>query len=339
MIHYSIILPAYQSEITLPRCLDDLLQQRLVDKSEIVLIDDGSTDLTPKICDDYGSRYSNVKVIHQENKGASAARNRGIEEASGEWISFVDADDLVTEEYLSAFDAVTDKADVNYFSSRIVSHGYTDEHLLQDCYYDGDNSLEDALIALKLSGDKYEHYGYTWNKFFRASIIREHNIRFTEGLRYREDEIFTNDFMRHARSLRTMSYIGYNYLYTLNGLSGRSIPRDMYGVYYHKAKEFLATLNDERLQQHELQYILQAGYYTFELETSPSKYLHSLRNLLGIVKKYDKVIPRANGNDYYSSIINYYKEFSARNKIDILMIKKYVRTLFCKLYAYRFLVF
>lgn len=339
MISYSIIIPVYNSEKTLSNCIESLLRQTIQMKSEIIMVNDGSTDLSSEICNDYANRHSNIRVIHQNNQGASAARNRGIEAARGEWISFVDADDIVTEDYIAAFDAVKDKADVNYFSSRIVTDGYIGEHLLQDCYYEGNASLEDALIALKLSEDKYEHYGYTWNKFFRASIIRKHNIRFIEGLRYREDEIFTNDFMCHAHSVRTMSYIGYNYLYTLNGLSGRSISRDMYGVYYHKAEEFLATLNDERLQLHELQYILPAGYNTFELETSPSKYLHSLRNLLGIVKKYDKVMPRANGNDYYSSIINYYKEYRARKKIDILMFKKYVRSLISKLNAYCFFIF
>lgn len=338
MVTYSIVLPIYNSANTIARCLEILVCLEGIQK-EIILIDDGSIDATPQILDEYAKQYSFIRVIHQENMGASAARNRGIEEASGEWISFVDADDIVTEDYIAAFDAVKYKADVNYFSSRIVTDGYIGEHLLQDCYYEGNASLEDALIALKLSEDKYEHYGYTWNKFFRASIIRKHNIRFIEGLRYREDEIFTNDFMCHAHSVRTMSYIGYNYLYTLNGLSGRSISREMYGVYYHKAEEFLATLNDERLQLHELQYILPAGYNTFELETSPSKYLHSLRNLLGIVKKYDKVMPIANGNDYYSSIINYYKEYRARKKIDILMFKKYVRSLISKLNAYCFFIF
>ncbi len=338
MATYSIVLPIYNSANTIARCLEILVCLEGIQK-EIILIDDGSIDATPQILDEYAKQYSFIRVIHQENMGASAARNRGIEEASGEWISFVDADDIVTEDYIAAFDAVKDKADVNYFSSRIVTDGYIGEHLLQDCYYEGNASLEDALIALKLSEDKYEHYGYTWNKFFRASIIRDNKIRFTEELRYREDEIFTNDFMNYAHSVRTMSYIGYNYRYTLNGLSGKIIPRDMYGLYYRKAKVFLETLNDKGLLQHELQYILRAGYKAFELETSPSKYLHSLRNLLGIVKKYDKVMPRANGNDYYSSIINYYKEYRARKKIDILMFKKYVRSLISKLNAYCFFIF
>lgn len=329
MISYSIIIPVYNSEKTLSNCIESLLRQIIQMKSEIIMVNDGSTDLSSEICNDYANRHSSIRVIHQNNQGASAARNRGIEAARGEWISFVDADDIVTEDYIAAFDAVKEKADVNYFSSRIVTDGYIGEHLLQDCYYEGNASLEDALIALKLSEDKYEHYGYTWNKFFRASIIRDNKIRFTEELRYREDEIFTNDFMNYAHSVRTMSYIGYNYHYTLNGLSGKIIPRDMYGLYYRKAKVFLETFNDKGLLQHELQYILRAGYKAFELEKAPSKYLHSLRDLLGVVKKYDKIIPQANGNDYYSLIMNYNKFFSARLKIDMLMFKKFVRSLIC----------
>lgn len=329
MISYSIIIPVYNSEKTLSNCIESLLRQTIQMKSEIIMVNDGSTDLSSEICNDYANRHSNIRVIHQNNQGASAARNRGIEAARGEWISFVDADDTVTEDYLSCFESVRDKADINFFGSRFISSKEETEKILDDSLSVGWTEMERALLLLKCGDNHYEHYGYTWNKFFRASIIRDNKIRFTEELRYREDEIFTNDFMNYAHSVRTMSYIGYNYRYTLNGLSGKIIPRDMYGLYYRKAKVFLETLNDKGLLQHELQYILRAGYKAFELENSPSKYLHSLRDLLGVVKKYDKIIPQANGNDYYSLIMNYNKVFSARLKIDMLMFKKFVRSLIC----------
>ena len=96
----SIIIPVYHTQDTLPRCLDSILRQSFTDY-EVILVDDGSTDDSPKICDAYSRQDGRVKVIHKENGGLSDARNAGILQAKGEYITFIDSDDTIAEDTLS----------------------------------------------------------------------------------------------------------------------------------------------------------------------------------------------------------------------------------------------
>lgn len=325
MISYSIIIPVYNSEKTLSNCIESLLRQTIQMKSEIIMVNDGSTDLSSEICNDYANRHSNIRVIHQNNQGASAARNRGIEAARGEWISFVDADDTVTEDYLSCFESVRDKADINFFGSRFISSKEETEKILDDSLSVGWTEMERAFLLLKCGDNHYEHYGYTWNKFFKADIIHKHNILFTETLRYREDEVFTNDYIIHANSLRTMSYIGYNYHYTLNGLSGKSIPREMYGIYSNKSKPFLYRLRTPVLQLHVYNYVVSSAYKSFELEQKSKKYLFALLELLSLVKDFNHLTPYATMTGFFFDIQNYYKSKEAKKRVDVVLVKKRIK--------------
>ncbi len=96
----SCIVPVYCAEEYLHQCVDSILAQDYP-KIEVILVDDGSTDCSGDICDDYQSKYSIVKVIHQENRGVSAARNQGVRYSSGEYIAFIDADDWLEPQYIS----------------------------------------------------------------------------------------------------------------------------------------------------------------------------------------------------------------------------------------------
>ena len=95
----SIIIPVYNSENTLRRCIDSVLNQTFTD-FECLLIDDGSKDRSGEICDEYAQMDSRVRVFHKENGGVSSARNVGLDNARGEWITFCDSDDTVTAEWL-----------------------------------------------------------------------------------------------------------------------------------------------------------------------------------------------------------------------------------------------
>lgn len=94
----SVIIPAYNVEDYVERAVKNLIEQTIADKIEIVLVDDGSVDRTPNICDELSNAYENINVIHQKNAGVSAARNKGIEHASGKYIAFMDADDYVEKQ-------------------------------------------------------------------------------------------------------------------------------------------------------------------------------------------------------------------------------------------------
>ena len=103
----SVIIPVYNAESTLRRCVDSVLAQTFTD-FECLLIDDGSKDRSGAICDEYAARDSRIRAFHKENGGVSSARNLGLDNATGEWIAFVDSDDWAGEKYLESFSEYLD---------------------------------------------------------------------------------------------------------------------------------------------------------------------------------------------------------------------------------------
>ena len=195
----SIIVPVYKVERCLPRCVESLINQTYKD-IEIILVDDGSPDNSPKICDYYAEKDSRIKVIHKQNGGVSSARNTALDVASGEYITFVDSDDWVEHqmiEYMvNAIDGV-DIVGVN-FDSRAISVGR--------------NILEEGKFNLK--EDKKSNFLYNvapWGKLYKTSIIKQNNIRFLEYVKYGEDAIFLYDYIFFAKSAYAVDKILYHY--------------------------------------------------------------------------------------------------------------------------------
>ena len=126
----SVIVPVYNVEVYLPRCINSLLNQTYTD-FELILVDDGSSDSSGAICDEYAVKDNRVRVIHQENKKLSGARNTGLDMAQGEWITIVDSDDWVHKEFLNV---LASKADSSV------------DVILCDCLVTDEESLEDAKL-------------------------------------------------------------------------------------------------------------------------------------------------------------------------------------------------
>ncbi len=203
----SVIVPVYNMAKLMRRALDSLVDQSYQDY-EIILINDGSTDESPSICDEYASRYSNVRVIHQPNGGVSSARNAGLAIAQGEWIAFCDPDDLPDKEWLANYDV--DHAG----NAEIICQGFrADKKVFGPARdldevsfeYDGDaEGLTDLLL-------KYNVIGYIWCKLFRLQIIKENNLRFDTNIKLREDEIFFYFYLAHVRRVICHRKAGYFY--------------------------------------------------------------------------------------------------------------------------------
>jgi len=121
----SIIVPVYKVEDYLQRCIDSILEQTFTNW-ELILIDDGSPDKSGKICDEYAQRDNRVRVFHKENGGVSAARNEGLIQAKGEWITFIDSDDYVDKTFLEDFGLSRYKADI-YLEGYQVEKNLLDE--------------------------------------------------------------------------------------------------------------------------------------------------------------------------------------------------------------------
>lgn len=172
----SIIIPVYNSEKYLKEALDTVLNQSY-ENFEVIMVDDGSTDLSPAICDDYAEKDSRCKVIHQENKGPSAARNRGIEEAKGEYITFVDNDDLLHKDFLKILYDLCIRYDCDialtksfpFLDEAQIPWGEAEEKLT----FMNNRELSEQLVDMGWTG-----LAVTMAKLFRRELFEK--IRFNE---------------------------------------------------------------------------------------------------------------------------------------------------------------
>lgn len=177
----TIIVPVYNVEQSLSRCIDSILAQTFID-FELLLIDDGSKDNSGKICDDYIQKDKRITVFHKENNGVSSARNLGLKHAKGKFIAFVDSDDWIKKTYLNELYSAITNCDY-------VAGGYTkfneneDYHTVQ--YESRTYNLqksEDIKQIEQSSVISQCLFYHPWRKLFKTNIIQEHNILFDESI-------------------------------------------------------------------------------------------------------------------------------------------------------------
>lgn len=213
MPNISVIVPVYNTEKYLHRCIDSILAQTFSD-FELLLIDDGSKDNSGTICDEYAAKDSRVRVFHKENGGVSSARNMGLDNARGEWVTFVDSDDWVELDCLEVCFCAIQK----HIGIDIIRYGYYREMGLDNRMYvsNCDILVSGSSKMLELS-NKYCYWGFLWNTFFHKSIIGD--IRFDEELCWCEDHIFTYNCMSKSKLMYILSKSLYHYRVTDSGLS------------------------------------------------------------------------------------------------------------------------
>lgn len=207
----SVIVPVYNVEQYLPRCIDSILSQTFTD-FELLLIDDGSKDASGRICDEYVKQDCRIRVFHKENGGVSSAINLGIEESQGEYIIFVDSDDWLEPSCYSSLMMDNNISDLTFFGCNCwFNDGGKTSYAPHSCLSLNKKDIEECLAYLKGNCQRFEYLGYTWNKLFKKNIIDDYHILFEKGLSFREDELFTLSYARYVASLRIKSDILYNY--------------------------------------------------------------------------------------------------------------------------------
>lgn len=173
----SVIVPAYNIENYIARCLDSIIAQTYKDL-QIIVVDDGSTDGTPAICDEYVIKDSRIKVIHQKNSGLSGARNTGLKEATGKYIGYVDGDDYIEPDMYECMHEAMVKNDVN-----LVICGYSQIGSgAEDYNFSGQNirlSKEEALDVFICDNRDFHIFNSVWSKLFLAELVQ--GIEFPVG--------------------------------------------------------------------------------------------------------------------------------------------------------------
>ena len=201
----SVIIPVYNVELYLDRCVQSVVSQTH-NELEIILVDDGSTDNCPTICDAWGQKDSRIKVIHKPNGGLSDARNAGMAAASGDYIAFVDSDDWIAPEMLKRLIQTMkkDSSDIAACSVRMVWEDDRPDRMLTvrtNCVLDRQEAQR-ALLEEKL----LKHP--VWYKLYKRETIQ--NIPFEKG-KYHEDVFWSYQVIGNAARISLIDYIGYFY--------------------------------------------------------------------------------------------------------------------------------
>lgn len=204
MPRISVIIPVYNVAPYLGDCINSLLAQSFAD-FEVLLVDDGSTDGSGAICDAFAEKDARLIVLHQENGGVCSARNRGIDHARGEFIVFVDADDLVTKEHLEHLMA----SDADMVISGVRKFGA--KNVMDAPAQRADFGIEGLAAHWNTPPEMNYLYCYPWTRRFRTRIIREHGIHFDESLFFSEDMCFNMEYYFHAESFTELPYADYGY--------------------------------------------------------------------------------------------------------------------------------
>ena len=199
----SVIIPVYNVENYLEKCINSIINQTYKDL-EIILVDDGSTDSSGKICDDYSKKDDRIIVIHKNNNGVSSARNDGLRKATGDYVVFPDSDDYIDsnmyKDMLEQFKDTIDLVCCGYYINDSKKNDKKHEKIINN-----------KLSMEYLMGDDY-YKGYVWNKMYKMQIIKKINLFFNENITICEDLLFNTIYINNIRKSVFLDKQYYYYL-------------------------------------------------------------------------------------------------------------------------------
>lgn len=239
-IKVSVVIPVYNVEQYLPKCLTSIVQQTLKD-IEIICVNDGSTDNCLKIIEEFKSKDERIKIINKENDGLGSARNAGLEYATGEYISFIDSDDYVDENFLELLYNEAKENDADVACCGVIREGV------------GVNEVNGQKIQLKfeevkvsdnpddnLKVSKSLPYPYPWNKVYKRDFLISYGIKYEENIYY-EDLIFTPFVITKAEKLISVPDVFYHYV--------------------EREGSVTSTINDDKKSDKQKAYLMGKKYY------------------------------------------------------------------------------
>ena len=206
----SIIIPVYNNEIYLQNTLKSVLNQSYED-FELLLVDDGSTDGSLSVCQTFAVQDGRVRVIHKENGGVSSARNRGLDEAQGKYIAFVDGDDCIDTKMYEVMIDILEGEKADLVNCRVIK-----ESSYEDTPYEV-GTIEVSDLPLNYLSKKGYFIDSSLNKVYRLELIGD--TRFNETISYSEDKLFVTEVILKARTMALVSNAFYHYIQHKDSLS------------------------------------------------------------------------------------------------------------------------
>lgn len=216
-VAFSIIVPCFNVEDTIIRCLDSIVSQSF-NNFEIILVDDGSTDRTPQIIEEFTRGKSQFKILTQANGGLANARNTGLSFALGEYVWFVDSDDYVDLNFLNELYSIAIEHNLDFIESDF--YFYWSDKKIRKANIFGDNTTDRIMSGIEYitsiaSGKNY--WSTVWKAIFRREIIIRNNLGFEPGI-YFEDVLFVNNFLNHSNRTSFLTKPLYYYVQTQNSI-------------------------------------------------------------------------------------------------------------------------
>ncbi len=254
----TVIVPVYNAERFLSRCIQSIINQTY--KSiELILVDDGSTDGSSSVCNEYAQLDARVKVIEQRNSGPAAARNAGLHHATGDFVFFLDADDFVDPNAIAVLVSAYDRHKPDLVMGNFCKLEPSGAILPQP-FPLGSSTAQPSSDAILLSPedafDYVRHFlkhpsnhlvSYCWGRLYKLSIISQHGLSFHEDMRLFEDFVFNTDYLRHTDLIAFVDQPLYTYVMHATHVSASmaifdadSLLRDM-AVFNKTATQFLQS--------------------------------------------------------------------------------------------------
>lgn len=281
---FSVIIPIYNSEKYLSECIESVLHQSYQD-FELILVNDGSTDRSSEICENYAGTDSRIRVYHQSNAGVSTARNEGLKSASGDWILFLDSDDLLNCHTL------------NYIHQVISLNGDIDliqfDLTRERCDASDKTDICNCSLTYHLPGEYCEKVRYNvcaGGSAIKTSILRNNSISFDTSLELAEDQVFMFRVMQVAQLCckipLPLYYYRHNTSSATNNAKYESMVRTIHKLEYYKSEMPLARSQFDRVIISFIYSIVISGSYSNEYicELMNSVSVRSVKNVTPGVK-------------------------------------------------------
>lgn len=212
MIKISVVMPVYNKELYLEKTLQSILNQTYKN-FEIIIVNDGSTDNTKQICDEYAKKDSRISVYHIENGGVSNARNIGLKYVTGEYIQFIDGDDCINQGIFEKYISILESKNYDILFSSYNKVDYLGNLLDRvDIGYDGEYKKEEILLDFAEQQIKTGYYGCVSNKLLKKDIIRKNRLIFNTTISVAEDLDFFLDVYKYSSDYFFINMESFNYL-------------------------------------------------------------------------------------------------------------------------------
>ena len=221
MPEVSIIVPIYNAEKSIARCIDSILSQEYTD-FELILCDDGSTDKSGQIIDEYREKDERIRVLHKENTGVSDTRNQGIAVAKGKYIQFLDADDWITVDATKLLVRTMKEGGCDLVISdfyRVIGDRISHKG---DIDADGILTQEEFAEYMMVNPADF-YYGVLWNKLYKREIIEKYHLKMDESVSWCEDFLFNLEYLLHTKRIAALQVPIYYYMKTEGSLATQGI--------------------------------------------------------------------------------------------------------------------